>query len=108
MSSVHAMFVRVRPQPPCPFRPIARTTGWRRKRQFAVFGGRHSQRFFWWSHLRVLNGGSGRLCKAFHKAEARRSAEVCLEHSRELEPFYLGYAFEALARAAKLAGADER
>lgn len=41
-------------------------------------------------------------------SEARRSAEVCLEHSRQLEPFYLGYAYEALARAAKLAGTDER
>jgi hypothetical protein len=41
-------------------------------------------------------------------SEARRCAEVCLEHSRELEPFYLGYAYEALARAAKLAGADEQ
>jgi hypothetical protein len=37
-------------------------------------------------------------------AEARRYAEVCLSYSHKLEPFYLGYAFEALARAAKLAG----
>ena len=37
-------------------------------------------------------------------AEARRYADVCLSYTRELEPFYLGYAFEALARAAKLAG----
>ncbi len=36
--------------------------------------------------------------------EARRYADVCLSYSYELEPFYLGYAFEALARAAKMAG----
>ena len=36
--------------------------------------------------------------------EARRYADVCLSYSHELEPFYLGYAFEALARATKLAG----
>jgi len=32
--------------------------------------------------------------------EARRWAEVCLGHSPELAPFYRGYAYEALARAA--------
>jgi len=37
-------------------------------------------------------------------AEARRYAEICLSYSHRLEPFYLGYAYEALARAAKLAG----
>jgi hypothetical protein len=37
-------------------------------------------------------------------AEARRQAEVCLSYSGELSPFYLGYAHEALARAAKIAG----
>jgi hypothetical protein len=37
-------------------------------------------------------------------AEAHRYADVCLSYSQELEPFYLGYAFEALARAAKLIG----
>jgi len=37
-------------------------------------------------------------------AEARRYAVICLEYSRTLEPFYLGYAYEALARAASLAG----
>ena len=36
--------------------------------------------------------------------EARRQAEVCMSYSGELEPFYLGYAHEALARAAKVAG----
>jgi len=40
-------------------------------------------------------------------AEARRFAEVCLSHSGDLEPFYLGYAYEALARAAHLAGEVE-
>ena len=36
--------------------------------------------------------------------EAKRYADICLEYSRALEPFYLGYAYEALARAARLAG----
>ena len=36
--------------------------------------------------------------------EARRYADVCLSYSHNLEPFYLGYAYEALARATKLAG----
>lgn len=36
--------------------------------------------------------------------EARRHAEVCLSFSGELEPFYLGYAHEALARAAHVGG----
>lgn len=36
--------------------------------------------------------------------EARRQAEVCLAYSGELEPFYVGYAHEALARAARIAG----
>lgn len=35
-------------------------------------------------------------------SEAQRWAQVCLDYSGELEPFYLGYAFEALARAAHL------
>jgi hypothetical protein len=37
-------------------------------------------------------------------AEARRQAEVCISYSGELEPFYVGYAREARARAAKIAG----
>ena len=39
-----------------------------------------------------------------HAEEAMRHAEVCLGYSTGLEPFYLGYAHEALARAALLAG----
>ena len=35
-------------------------------------------------------------------AEAQRHAETCLSYSQDLEPFYLGYAYEALARAAFL------
>jgi hypothetical protein len=38
--------------------------------------------------------------------EARRHAEVCLGFSVSLDPFYLGYAYEALARSALVAGAD--
>jgi hypothetical protein len=37
-------------------------------------------------------------------AESKRYARICLEYSRELEPFYLGYAYEALARAARASG----
>ena len=37
-------------------------------------------------------------------AEAVRLGEVCLSYSVGLKPFYLGYAYEALARAHGLAG----
>jgi len=40
-------------------------------------------------------------------AEARRYAGICLSYSRALEPFYVGYAHEALARAAAVAGDGE-
>lgn len=36
--------------------------------------------------------------------EAARYAEVCLSYSAGLEPFYVGYAYEALARAASMTG----
>jgi hypothetical protein len=36
--------------------------------------------------------------------EARRYAQLCLEYSRQEPPFYLAYAYEALARAEKTAG----
>lgn len=36
--------------------------------------------------------------------EARRQAETCLSYSHSLEPFYIGYAYEALARAEFMAG----
>lgn len=36
--------------------------------------------------------------------EARRYGQLCLQYSQELEPFYLGYAYEALARAEQAAG----
>ena len=38
-----------------------------------------------------------------NSVEARRYAEVCLSYSADLEPFFLGYAHEALARAALVA-----
>jgi hypothetical protein len=38
--------------------------------------------------------------------EAKHYAQLCLEHSQHEEPFFLGYAYEALARAEKLAGND--
>jgi len=36
--------------------------------------------------------------------EALRHAQVCLEYSGALQPFYLGYAHEALARAQRMGG----
>jgi len=36
--------------------------------------------------------------------EARRHAETCLSYSHSLKPFYVGYAYEALARAEFMAG----
>jgi hypothetical protein len=39
-----------------------------------------------------------------HANEARRFAEVSLSYSAGLKPFYVGYAYEALARAEFLAG----
>lgn len=51
---------------------------------------------FWQaSRIQALLGNAG---------EARRQAEVCMSYSGELSPFYVGYAHEALARAAKIAG----
>lgn len=37
-------------------------------------------------------------------ANAKRFGELCLKHSDKEPPFFLGYAHEALARAAKVAG----
>lgn len=36
--------------------------------------------------------------------EARRYRQLCLRYSQQEEAFYLGYAYEALARAEKVAG----
>ncbi|MEZ6056885.1 MAG: hypothetical protein R3C01_09275 [Planctomycetaceae bacterium] len=36
--------------------------------------------------------------------EAKRAAELCLKFSASLEPFYQGYAYEAMARATGIAG----
>ncbi len=41
-------------------------------------------------------------------AEARRYGEISLAFAEHAEPFYRGYAFEALARAEKLAGSAAR
>ena len=43
-----------------------------------------------------------------HADKARRLGEICLEYSRDLGPFHQGYAHEALARAACVAGDHER
>lgn len=40
--------------------------------------------------------------------EARAMASLCLKFSDGLEPFYTGYAYEAFARAEKIAGNAER
>jgi hypothetical protein len=51
----------------------------------------------YWQASRVLSiSGRG--------AEARYYAELCLQQSRDATPFLLGYAYEALARAEKVAG----
>lgn len=47
------------------------------------------------SRIQALLGNAG---------EAARHADVCLSYSSGLEPFYVGYAYEALARAASLGG----
>ncbi|MGV3607208.1 MAG: hypothetical protein ACO1RA_12460 [Planctomycetaceae bacterium] len=39
-----------------------------------------------------------------NSSEARRFGKMCLDYSLGQPPFYLGYAYEALARAEKLAG----
>lgn len=41
-------------------------------------------------------------------AEARQYAMRCLDYGRDEGPYYLGYAYEALARAELLAGDAER
>ena len=41
-------------------------------------------------------------------AEAQGNGEICLSFSHDLEPFYLGYAHEALARSASLGGDKAR
>ena len=56
-------------------------------------------------HLSVGYWQASRIQAIFGNAvEARRHAEVCLSYSIALEPFFLGYAHEALARAAHVAG----
>ncbi len=57
---------------------------------------RHLSVGYWQaSRIQSLLGNSG---------EARRYAENCMEHSGGLEPFYRGYAHEAMARAATISG----
>lgn len=52
---------------------------------------------------------ASRACALLGQAEnARWFAEKCLEHSADEPPFYLGYAHEARARAALVAGDRER
>jgi hypothetical protein len=66
-----------------------------------------------WNHredcsARNLSIGYWQLARIYavtgRAAEARRYAERCLDYSRAEGAFYLGYAYEALARAALLAG----
>jgi hypothetical protein len=41
---------------------------------------------------------------AGRSAESRSHADLCLQHSQGESPFFVGYAYEALARAEKVAG----
>lgn len=43
-----------------------------------------------------------------HATEARRYGELSLAHGKSEPPFFLGYAYEALARAERVAGNDAR
>lgn len=47
-------------------------------------------------------------CLLGNAVEATRHAEACLGYCEGLEPFYLGYAYEALARAAVVAAARDK
>jgi hypothetical protein len=40
--------------------------------------------------------------------QARKNAEISLSYSGKLKPFYIGYAYEALARSELLAGNSEK
>lgn len=51
------------------------------------------------SRIQALLGNAG---------EAQRNGEICFSFSHELDPFYLGYAHEALARSASLSGDKAR
>ena len=54
-------------------------------------------------HLSVGYWQASRIQAVLRNAvEARRYAEVCLSYSEDLAPFFVGYAHEALARAAIL------
>ena len=55
-------------------------------------------------HLSVGYWQASRIQAVLRNAvEARRFGEVCLSYSEDLPPFFVGYAHEALARAALLA-----
>jgi hypothetical protein len=57
------------------------------------------------THLSVGYWQASRIQAVLGNAvEARRNGEVCLSYSVTLKPFFLGYAHEALARAAHVAG----
>jgi len=48
---------------------------------------------------------ASRICAILGRADdARRYAQLCLRHSKDEAPFFLAYAYEALARAEQVAG----
>ena len=52
---------------------------------------------------------ASRICALLGQADnARRYGELCLRYSQDEEAFYLGYAYEALARAESVAGQGEK
>lgn len=84
----------------------------------AMVNAAHASRFYWgesggavnwargdWQISRVY-ATLGRAEPALHHAE--RCLEQCLANPAELEPFDLPYAYEALARAHRVAGAREQ
>jgi hypothetical protein len=52
---------------------------------------------------------ASRICALLGQADnARRYGELCLRYSQDEDAFYLGYAYEALARAESVAGQGEK
>ena len=63
------------------------------------------------THMSVAYWQTSRVCAILGQAEdARRYAHLCLAASKgdDVLPFYLGYAYEALARAESVAGNAEK
>ena len=71
----------------------------------------HASRYHWQQRpdctSRSLSIGYWQLSRVYalleHADHARQYGRLCLSHSQHEEPFYLGYAYEALARAEAVA-----